>query len=127
MPVYPKRSAHPPELLASRARRMRFNPTFPEQRLFQAIRGRRLGVQFKRQVPIAGRFIVDLLAPEIRLVIEVDGEHHGSRRRADTRRDEVLRRFGYRVLRLDAKLVERELAVAVARIQEEVTHLLGAS
>jgi very-short-patch-repair endonuclease len=116
----PKRSAPPPLLLAARARGMRFNGTFSEERLWEAIRGRRLGVQFRRQVPICGRFIVDFLAPELRLVIEVDGEYHGRRRRADARRDEVLRRSGYRVLRLDAELVERELAVAVARIREEL-------
>ena len=120
----PKGSAHPPSLLASRARRMRFNPTFPEERLFDAIKGRRLGLQFRRQVPIAGRFIVDLLAPELRLVVEVDGNHHGWRRHADARRDEVLRRLGYRVLRLNADWVARELPAAVARIEEEVAHLL---
>ena len=116
----PKRFAHPPLLLAARARGMRFNATFSEERLWEAIRGRRLGVQFRRQVPLCGRFIVDFLAPELRLVVEVDGEYHGRRRRADARRDEVLRRSGYRVLRLDAELVERELAVAVARIREEL-------
>jgi very-short-patch-repair endonuclease len=105
---------------------MRFNPTFPEERLFEGIKGRRLGVQFRRQVPIGGRFIVDLIAPEIRLVVEVDGDHHGWRRHADAGRDEVLRRLGYRVLRLTAELVERELPVAVARIEEEVARLLMA-
>jgi very-short-patch-repair endonuclease len=66
------------------------------------IKGRRLGVQFRRQVSIGGRFIVDLLAPEIRLVVEVDGDHHGWRRHADALRDEALRRLGYHVLRVDA-------------------------
>ena len=87
---YPKRSAHSPLLLAARARGMRFNATFSEERLWEAIRGRRLGVQFRRQVPLCGRFIVDFLAPELRLVVEVDGEYHGRRPRADARRDEVL-------------------------------------
>jgi very-short-patch-repair endonuclease len=100
------------------------NPTSAEQRLFEAIRGGRLGVQFKRQVPIGGRFIVDLLAPEAQLVIEIDGGYHGRRGRADAHRDEVLRRFGYRVMRLDAELVERHLSEAVARIQEQLARLL---
>jgi very-short-patch-repair endonuclease len=123
----PKGSAHRPSLLASRARSMRHNPTFPEERLFEAIKGRRLGVQFKRQVAIGGRFIVDLLAPEVRLVVEVNGDHHDWRRRADAGRDQVLRRLGYRVLRLNAELVHRELPVAVARIEEEVARWLMAS
>ena len=44
-------------LLQARARYMRFNQSPSEQRLWRAIRGRRLGVQFRRQVPL-GRFIV---------------------------------------------------------------------
>jgi very-short-patch-repair endonuclease len=44
----------------------------------------------------------------------------GVAERAHALCDEVLRRSGYRVLRLDAELVERELAVAVARIREEL-------
>jgi very-short-patch-repair endonuclease len=55
----------------------------------------------------------------------VDGEYHQRRRGADARRDEVLRRLGYRVLRLDVELVERELNLAVARIQEQLVQLLG--
>ncbi len=37
-------------------------PISSEARLFEALRGRRLGVAFRRQVPLLGRFIVDLLA-----------------------------------------------------------------
>ena len=59
-------------LLAERARFMRFAPTAEERLLWQALRGRRLGVAFRRQVPI-GRFIVDLLAPAEHLVVEIEG------------------------------------------------------
>jgi hypothetical protein len=38
---------------------MRLAPTGSEQLLWQAIRGRRLGVQFRRQVPLGGRYIAD--------------------------------------------------------------------
>lgn len=37
---------------------------------------------------------------------------------ADARRDRVLRRLGYRVLRLEAKLVMRQPLLAVALIRE---------
>ena len=71
-----------------------------------------------RQVPLAGgRYIVDFLAPKHRLVVEVDGPHHSSRRAADARRDEKLRRLGYRVLRLDAQLVMRRLPEALEQIR----------
>ena len=49
-------------LLVERAAQMRAAPTSSEARLFEALRGRRLGVAFRRQVPLLGRFIVDLLA-----------------------------------------------------------------
>jgi very-short-patch-repair endonuclease len=102
-------------LFAARARHMRFHATASEQRLFAAIRGRRLGVGFRRQVAL-GRYIVDLFAPEAGLIVEVDGPCHASRGKADARRDEALRRLGYRVLRLEAELVMRDLREAVARI-----------
>ena len=109
-------------VLEARARQMRLARTPSEERLFEALRGRRLGVAFRRQVPI-GRFIVDLLAPEVRLVVEVDGAYHARRRGADARRDRALARAGYRVLRLEAELVVRDLPAAVARVRAEIEGL----
>lgn len=49
--------------------------------------------------------------------VEVDGGYHAARRAADARRERVLRRLGYRVLRLDAELVlgAPEQALALVR------------
>ena len=105
-------------LLESRAREMRLLPSAPEAHLWRALSGCRLGVSFRRQVPIGSRYIADFVAPAARLVVEVDGAQHARRRRADARRDERLRQLGYRVLRLDAQLVLRELPLALARIRE---------
>jgi very-short-patch-repair endonuclease len=104
----PRRS----ELLAGRAALMRGCPTSSEALLWSALRGRRLGVRFVRQA-VVGRFIVDFLAREARLVVEVDGRYHAGRRKADARRDAMLARWGYRVVRVDAELVERRLLCAV--------------
>jgi very-short-patch-repair endonuclease len=79
--------------------------------------GRKLGVAFRRQVPLGGRYIADFFAPERRLVVEVDGASHAGRTTADARRDRVLRRLGLRVLRLPANLVMREPLVVVERIR----------
>jgi very-short-patch-repair endonuclease len=38
-----------------------------------ALEARQLGVSFSRQVPVAGLFIADFLAPSIKLIVEVDG------------------------------------------------------
>jgi very-short-patch-repair endonuclease len=56
-------------------------------------------------------------APAVRLVIEVDGEYHSRRGTADARRDRVLRRLGYQVLRLEAELVLRHPEQASALIR----------
>jgi very-short-patch-repair endonuclease len=99
---------------------MRHAPTSSEARLFEAVRGGRLGVRFKRQVPVLGRYVVDLLAAEVHLVVEVDGGYHEERERADTRRDRALARAGYHVLRLEAQLVMGDLAEAVRRVSDAI-------
>jgi crossover junction endodeoxyribonuclease RuvC len=71
-------------------------------------------------VPLLGRFIADLLAPEVRLIVEVDGGYHAERRPADERRARALGRAGYRVLRLEAEMVTRDLAAAVALVEAEI-------
>ena len=52
----------------------------------------------------------------IGLVVEVDGGIHSARRSRDARRDRVLQRLGYQVLRLDAELVRRNISEVVAQI-----------
>ena len=91
-------------LLHERARVMRAQPTPSEARLWAQLSGRKLGVAFRRQV-VLGEYIVDVLAPAYRLVVEVDGAYHAGRGPADARRDARLEALGYRVLHLDAELV----------------------
>ena len=81
---------------------MRFSPTASESLIWERIRARKLGVVFRRQVPLLGRFIADFLAPAQRLVVEIDGGYHAR----------------YRVLRLDADLVLRDIETAVSRLCE---------
>jgi very-short-patch-repair endonuclease len=107
-------------VLAARARAFRAGATISELRTWEAIRAKKLQAEFRRQVPVAGRYVADFLAPAVSLIVEIDGECHERRRRADARRDEVLRRFGYRVLRLESTLVMRDLPAAMARIRAEL-------
>jgi very-short-patch-repair endonuclease len=107
-------------VLAQRALDMRHAPTASEARLFEAVRGARLGVAFKRQVPLLGRYIADLYASEVRLVVEVDGGAHVGRERADARRDRALERAGYRVVRISAECVMRALDGAVAIVRAAI-------
>jgi very-short-patch-repair endonuclease len=104
--------------LEQRAHFMRFHPTPSEALLWSQLRGRRLGVQFRRQV-VLGQHIVDFCASSVPLVVEVDGDaYHAERTAADGRRDGKLVAAGYRLLRLPASLVERRLEDAVCLVRE---------
>ncbi|HKY35178.1 MAG TPA: DUF559 domain-containing protein [Polyangiaceae bacterium] len=94
--------------------------TESEARLWDALRGRKMGVQFRRQAPLCGRYIADFLAPAVRLVVEVDGGSHMGRKHQDTKRDAHLQLCGYRVLRVDAAVVLCDLPVALALIRSSL-------
>ena len=109
------------KLLTQRARLMLAAPTPSEQRLWkEALSARKLGVAFRRQVPLAGRYIADFYCASCRLVVEVDGSYHTRRQAADERRTRALERLGYRVLRLDAELVMRDMPQALALLRQAI-------
>src|SRR4051812_40944030 len=99
------------------ARQQRCSLTESEALLWSAINARQLGVSFRRQVPLARRFIADFFAPSIGLIIEVDGAIHARQGVADARRDLKLRRTGFRIVRVSAELVLGDRAAAVAPIR----------
>jgi leucyl-tRNA synthetase len=103
--------------LEAKAHELRHTPTLSEQRLWSALRGSRLGLPFRRQVPIS-RYIADFVCIKARLVVEVDGGVHLHRARLDALRDSLLQRAGYRVIRIPAELVTSNLEAAVALIRE---------
>jgi very-short-patch-repair endonuclease len=102
---------------------MRHAPTPSEALLFQALRAGQLGVTFRRQVTLLGRFIADFLAPEVKLVVEVDGLYHARREAADARRERALVRAGYHVVHVEAELVTRDIDAAVGRVAEALARL----
>jgi very-short-patch-repair endonuclease len=104
-------------LLEERAHAMRHQPTPSETKLWEALRGGKLGVHFKRQMRICG-FIVDFLAPAVKVVVEVDGGSHVGRGAADLCRDRKLARLGYRMARVDAAVVLSSLPLAVESVRE---------
>ena len=81
------------------ARRLRKQSTDAEKSLWRLLRSRQLGGhKFRRQAPL-GRYIVDFLCLERKLVIEIDGGMHQLRANADRARSKWLEERGYRVLR----------------------------
>jgi very-short-patch-repair endonuclease len=80
------------------ARRIHREPTPAEEVLWEAVRGHRLGVRFRRQHAI-DRFIADFVCLPAKLIVEVDGEIHDEQTRKDEERDAVLTGLGYMVRR----------------------------
>ena len=75
-----------------------------------------MGLKFKRQKPI-GRYIVDFVCIEHRLVIEIDGGQHADRTKYDQRRDDFLRSKGYTVLRFWNNEVIQQLESVLEQIR----------
>jgi very-short-patch-repair endonuclease len=83
-----------------RVRSMRRARTPAEAKLWQALRGRRLGgAKFRRQVWI-GPYIADFFCLEAGLVVELDGSQHADQSRYDEARTAFLASKGLRVLRI---------------------------
>ncbi|MBX3694293.1 MAG: endonuclease domain-containing protein [Steroidobacteraceae bacterium] len=83
------------------ARALRRNATRAERRLWRHLRCRGLAnARFRRQHPI-GRYVVDFICLEHRLIIEVDGGQHdgASYRQRDAERTAQLESQGFRVIR----------------------------
>jgi very-short-patch-repair endonuclease len=81
-----------------RARKLRRNATDAERLMWPHFGRRLAGYKFKRQVPIGG-YVADFVAPEAKLIIEIDGGQHSIRIEEDRLRTEEFERFGYRIAR----------------------------
>jgi very-short-patch-repair endonuclease len=75
-----------------------------------------IGFHFRRQVPI-GRFVVDFACLKAKLVVEVDGVQHAlGGLDADIKRDAVLAKMGFRVLRFWNGEIDHETAMVLDTI-----------
>ncbi|MCH7713874.1 MAG: endonuclease domain-containing protein [Chloroflexi bacterium] len=83
----------------SNARTLRKNLTDAERALWKQMRMRQIGgYKFRRQQPI-GKYIVDFVNFEKKVVVELDGGHHSQQVDYDTTRTAWLEAKGYRVMR----------------------------
>ena len=81
------------------AKILREQSTTAERLLWQQLRSKQLeGYKFRRQEPI-GRYIVDFVNYEKRIVIELDGGQHAIDKENDQIRDNWLKAEGFKVLR----------------------------
>jgi len=105
------------------AKALRTTQTDAERRLWYHLRAHRfMGLKFKRQKPI-GRYIVDFVCIEQRLIVELDGGQHAGQVAYDQRRDDWLRGEGYTVLRFwNNDVMER-----LESVLEEISRVLALS
>lgn len=91
--------AHPRNLnLVGTAKSLRRRLTDVEKKLWYQLRDRRFqGIKFRRQYPI-GRYFVDFICVEKKLIIELDGSQHADNPK-DIVRDNWLKNEGYVIIR----------------------------
>ena len=80
------------------SRAMRKNPTEAENKLWQELRGKKLGFGFRRQFVIDSKYIADFVCLEKRLIIECDGGQH-NQNFDDIERNFYLESQNFRILR----------------------------
>jgi very-short-patch-repair endonuclease len=81
------------------ARVLRRNPTEAEKLLWNHLRYWQIdGYKFRRQQPL-GKYIVDIICFEKKLILELDGGQHAEQVKYDSERDVWLREQGFSVLR----------------------------
>ena len=104
-------------VIKARARRLRREMTDAERLLWRHLRRKQLGYGFRRQMPF-GRYIVDFVCFDRRLIIEVDGEHHADQVAYDTARTQWLESYGFRVLRFwNSEVLRQTQGVIEAIVQ----------
>jgi adenine-specific DNA-methyltransferase len=83
----------------TKARHLRKNMTDAERTLWRHLRLRQFaGYKFRRQQPI-GKYIVDFVCFERKLVVELDGSQHSEELVYDLERSAWLEKQGFRILR----------------------------
>lgn len=79
------------------ARVLRRNMTDAERLIWRKIRNNQLGTKFRRQQPI-GKYIVDFINYDKKIIIEIDGSEHIDNIK-DKSREAYLKKSGYTILR----------------------------
>lgn len=100
------------------AKALRQNMTEAEQKLWYFLRGKRfMGIKFKRQKPI-GPYIVDFVAVNHKVIVELDGSQHQDQQNYDAQRTADLESLGFTVLRFWNDAVFTQTNALLDRIAE---------
>jgi len=101
-----------------RSRKLRRESTPQEIILWSRIKNRQFKkLKFKRQCQI-GKYIVDFICEEKKLIIELDGWQHSEQEEYDLERTKYLERQGYKVLRIWNGEINSNLAGVFLKLDE---------
>ncbi len=104
------------------AKEMRKEPTLSEALLWDNLRREKLDVRFRRQYLI-GKYIVDFVCLEKRLIVEVDGEYHNTEEQIeldDERTLELEQKYNFKVIRFSNDEVNEQTSGVLNKIQNEL-------
>lgn len=106
------------------ARKLRKESTLAKILLWKEIKGKKLGVEFHRQVPI-DEYIVDFYCHELKLAIEVDGitHHDDISFQKDKEREEKLREFGIHIIRFPDRDVKTGMRNTLRALEAKIEEL----
>jgi very-short-patch-repair endonuclease len=104
----------------SRRKELRAKPTTQELKLWLYLKGKNLGVKFRRQQGI-GPYIADFYCKEKYLVIELDGSQHFEQKEYDKTRDEYFKIFGIQTLRFWNNEVDTNMEGVLMKIRSYLT------
>ncbi|MEB3040389.1 endonuclease domain-containing protein [Capnocytophaga gingivalis] len=104
------------------ARQLRNNSTLSEVLLWKQIKGKALGVKFKRQVPML-EYIVDFYCQEIGLAIEVDGNIHDFRYLEDAQRQQEIEKYGVIFIRFSNEEIKNNMFSVILSLESKIEEL----
>ena len=120
------KTAHPfnYDILKENAKENRKHQTEAEAALWEVLRANQLGEKFRRQ-HVIGDFIVDFVALNSKLVIEVDGAYHNNAEQmeADKLRSDFLNEAGFKVLRFTNEQVLQDTDNTIKEIKANLKAL----
>jgi len=91
------------------SKQLRNNSTLSEVLLWKFLRAKQMkGYTFNRQKPLLD-FIVDFYCKELNLIIEIDGESHNHKFKADIKRQNKLEAYHLQFLRFTDKEVKNDM------------------
>lgn len=111
-------------ILLDHAKGMRKEPTLEEAILWEEIRNRKLDDKFRRQ-HLVGKYIVDFVCLEKKLIIEVDGGYHNAKEQVELdeeRTFELEQKHLFKVIRFTNEEVNSEVNKVITLIKLELSN-----